>query len=183
MNKNAAKIKAGIIDLVHKPFEIKTGTVVPGSVDTGAMTVRVQGSDGSKPIEGVTLNVITELTNGLVLIPADGSNIIMGSVDGPGEWAVLKASEITKAIITIQNVVFEIDNSQVNIQNGDVVFTTGASVFKMNTASEGLFQLLNDLITAISVLTVGTSTGPSTVPVNVASFNNLLTRLGNLLSA
>jgi hypothetical protein len=183
MTRNTAKIKSGIQALTHRPHEIITGTVAPGSVDSAAYTMSVQASDESAPIEGVMLNVISGDGNGLILIPKDGSNVIISSVDGQGEWALIKTSEIVKAIITIEGVTCEIDNTEVSIKNGSIVFNVGASVFKMNTAGESLFQLLNDLITALTVLTVGTGAGPSTVPTNLPTFNSLLTRLGNLLSA
>ena len=182
MTKNTAKIKSGIRSLSNKPYEIISGTVVPGSVDVTALTVSVQASDDSEPIEGVMLNAVTDESNGVILFPADGSNVIIGSVDGPGEWCLIKASELTKVIITIENVTCEMDNSQVSIQNGNVLFNISDSVFKVNTASESLYQLLKDCFTYLSVLTVTTPSGTSGVPVNVADFDNLLTRINNLLA-
>jgi hypothetical protein len=183
MSKNSARIKEGIINLSREPYEIMSGKVLPGSTDTSAYTISVQPSDGSAPIEGVMLNNVTENGKGLILFPKDDSDVVVGSIDGPGEWTLLKASEIRKAIITIENVVYEMNDTAVTIQNGSTHFNINTSVFKMNTASESLYQLLNDLITGITLLTVGTGTGPSTVPANVATFNTLLTRLNNLLSA
>lgn len=183
MTKNGVKICAGIRELTNKPYEIISGKVKQGSIDTSNLTISVETSDGSEPIEEVTLNVCTGISNGLVLIPKEGSDIVIGTVDGPGEWSLIRASELTKAIIKIGSVTYEMDGDQVKIENGSVVFEIGSSSFKMNTAGEGLYQLLKDLITAITFLTVGTSGGPSSVPVNVATFNSLLTRLGNLLSA
>ena len=183
MNRNTSKIKEGIRSLANQPYEIISGTVVAGSVDTHACTMSVRPSDRDTAIEGVLLNAITGSGDGMVIFPRDGSNVIIASVDGPGEWTLIKASEITKATITIGNAKYEMDNSAVNIQSGSVVFNVSTSSFKLNTASESLFQLLKDLITGITLLTVGTSTGPSSVPVNVATFNGLITRLSNLLSA
>ena len=183
MSKNTAKIKAGLNALVNKPYEIISGTVVPGSVDTDQLTISVQPSDDSKPIEDVMLNTVTEDNNGMILFPLEGSNVIIASIDGPGEWGLIRASEITKAIVTIENVTYEMDSSQINIQNGNVVFNMSDSVFKMNTPSESLFQLLKDCFTYLTQLTVPTPAGTSSVPVNIADFNNLLTRLNNLLNA
>jgi len=182
MSKNTAKIKAGIRALADSPYEIISGTVVPGSVDMSEYTMSVQPSDASDPIDGVMLNPVTEDGNGLLLFPENGSNVIIGSIDGPGEWALIRASDLTKAIITIENVTYEIDNTQVNIQNGSVVFNVSNSVFKMNAPTESLFQLLKDCFTYISAITVSTPSGTSSIPINVADFSNLITRLNNLLT-
>ena len=183
MSKNTAKIKAGIQVLADKPYEIISGTVVAGSVNTSEYTMSVLPTNGGEPIAEIMLSTITENNSGLVLIPKDGSNVVIGSVDGTGEWTLLKANELDKATITIGNVIYEIDAAQVNIQNGSSVLNIGSSMFKMHTASESLFGVLKDLITGITLLTVSTSAGNSTVPVNIATFNDLLTRLNNLLSA
>ena len=183
MNRNTSKIKEGIRKLTNRPNEIITGTVVAGSVDNTSFIMNVQPSDDSAPIEGVLLNAISGNDDGMILIPADDSDVIIGSIDGPGEWVLLKASKITNAKITIGNVTYEMDSTQVNIQNSNVVLNISDSLFKVNTASESLFQLLKDCFTYITELTVPTPSGTSSVPVNVADFNNLITRLNNLLTS
>jgi hypothetical protein len=183
MTKSISKIKAGIKSLTNKPYEIISGIVVPGSVDTTSYSMSVQASDDSEPIQGVMLNAIVADGNGVILIPKDGSNVVIGSIDGPGEWGLIKASELTRAIITMENVTCVMDNTQINIQNGNVLFNISDSVFKMNTASESLYQLLKDCFTYLTELTVPTPAGTSSVPVNAADFNNLLTRLNNLLTS
>ena len=183
MTKNTTKIKAGISALVDKPYEIISGTVVVGSVDTDQLTISVQPSDDSKPIEGVMLNVITENNNGVVLFPKEESNVIIASIDGPGEWCLIRTSDITKARTRIDHVTYEIDSTQINIKNGAVEFNISDSVFKMNTPGESLFQLLKDCFTYLTELTVPTPSGTSSVPVNVSDFSNLISRLNNLLNA
>ena len=183
MTKNTAKIKAGIRALANNPYEIISGTVVPGSVNTGEYSMSVQPSDDSDPIEGVMLNPVTENGNGMILFPKDGSNVVIGSVDGSGEWVLMRASDLTKAIITIGDVTYEMDNTQMNIRNGDVIFNVSDRVFKMKTPEESLYQLLKDCFTYITALTVPTPSGTSSVPVNVADFNNLITRLDHLLTS
>ena len=186
MTKNAAKIRAGISALAGRPYEVISGTVVAGTFDTDANTISVlptDATDDTQAIPNVTLNSVSENSNGLILYPKDDSNVIIGSIDGPGEWTLLKASDIDKLVITIGNVVYEMDSEQVNIQNGNTVLNLSDSLFKMNTSSENLFQLLKDLITYITALTVETPAGTSSVPVNIADFNNLLSRLNNLLTS
>jgi hypothetical protein len=183
MNKNATRIKEGIKQLTNEPYEIISGTVVSGSVNMADYTMSVLPSDSTVPIPGVLLNAIAGDRNGMILFPKDDSNVIIGSIDGPGEWALLLASEITGARIITGNVVYVMDEAQVNIQNGSVFLNISDSAFKLNTASESLFALLKDCFTYISALTVPTPSGPSGVPVNIADFTNLLTRLNNLLAS
>ncbi len=183
MNRNTSKIKEGIRRLTSRPHEIISGTVVAGSVDTTSYIMSVQPSDDSEPIEGVLLNTRTEDGNGMILFPEENSDVIIGSIDGPGEWVLLRASKISSVKITIGSVIYEMDNNMVNIQNSNVVLNISDTVFKVNTASESLFQLLKDCFTYITELTVPTPSGTSSIPVNVADFNNLITRLNNLLTS
>ncbi len=182
MNKNTAKIKSGIRELADKDNEIISGTFVAGSFSSISNTISVLPSSGGLPIEGVMLNTITGSTNGFIIYPADGSNVVIGTIDGPGEWILLRAADLVKAAITIGTVVYEIDNTQVSIVNGALTLNVGNTVFKMNTATDGLYALLHDLISAITMLTVPTTGGPSGVPINVLAFNALLTRLESLLA-
>jgi phage gp45-like len=182
MSKNTAKIQEGIRTLVNRQYEIISGTIVPGSLNISEYTVSVQPTANSEPIEGVMLSSIAGADGGFILFPADGSNVVIGSVDGPGEWALMKASEISRARITIGNVVYEMDETKVSIQNGSVIFNMSDSLFKLNTAGESLFQLLKDCITYITELTVPTPSGTSGVPINALDFTNLLSRLNNLIT-
>jgi hypothetical protein len=183
MNKSGVRIRDGIRSLVSRPFEIISGTVVEGSTDLSAYTVSVLPSDGVVPIEGVMLNSTAADQNGMIMIPKEGSNVVIGSVDGPGEWVLLRAGELAGIRVKIENVNVSIDEANVSIANGSMVFNISDSVFRINSASENLFQLLKDCFTYIAALTVPTPAGTSSVPVNVADFNNLISRLDNLLTS
>ena len=184
MTKNTGRIKAGIRALAKKPNEIISGTVVAGSVDAATCTMSVSTTNGGDPIEGVLLNAVTGDASGFVLLPEDGSSVVIGSVDGSGEWVLIQASDIVKTICTIGNVVCEIDSSQINIQNGSVLFNIGTGQFKMNSSSESLFQLLNDFMNAITTITYTNGSGAAALtPASLPTITNLQTRLGNLLSA
>jgi len=182
MTKNSAKIRYGITALAYRPYEILSGTVVAGSVNIGANTISVQTNYNDIPIEGVLLNAIGDSATGMVLVPKEDSAVIIGSIDGPGQWTLINASELEQAVIKIGEVTFTMKETGIKMAHGNTIFDIG-ELIKINTESESLFAILNDLITAISLLTVTTSTGPSSVPVNVASFTALLSRLSNLLSA
>ena len=181
MVKNAVKIREGIKALVRQPMVAISGKVVSGSVDEANGTVSVMPSNGGKAIDGVLLSPVFGNADGLLLYPADGSDVVIIGVDGGGEWLLAGASVITKAKISIGNIAFVMDNTGVAVQSANLLFNVGADLFKMNSASESLYQLLHDLVTYITVLTVPTSGGASGVPVNVLDFSNLLVRLGNLL--
>ncbi|MCW3120697.1 MAG: hypothetical protein JWQ38_189 [Flavipsychrobacter sp.] len=183
MNKNTTRIKDGIRALAGMPHEIISGTVIAGSINDSSFTMSVQPNDDSAPIKHVMLTTATENDNGVILFPKEGSNVVIGSVDGSGEWVLLRCGEITKIKAKIIDVEYEIDDAQVKIQNGGSLFNIGSTVFKMNTSGESLFQLLKDLITELTALTVTTSTGISSTPNNTTNFSALLVRLNNLLSA
>lgn len=180
MNRNTAKINAGIRALTHKSFEIISGKAV--SVDAGAGTMVVSPSDDSEPIRDVRLIAKTSSTDGMIIYPDADSDVVIGSIDGPGEWTLLQASKITKATIKIGSVSYEMTDDKVTIQNSNVLLDISNTVFKMNTASESLFDILKDLLTYLTVLTVPTPSGPSSIPTNVADFTTLITRLSNLLA-
>ena len=182
MNRNTAKINAGIRRLASKPNEIISGTVVSGSIDTGENTITVQPAEGA-PVAGVRLNAITGDNNGMILIPEEGSNVIIGSIDGPGECVLLRASEISKASVTIGDVNWVMDGDNITLQNSNVVLNLSESLLKLSTASESLFTLLRDLIKCITLITVPTPAGTSGAPLNVPDFNSLQTRLSNLLTS
>lgn len=182
MNRNLVRIREGIQSLTSGQYELISGTVVPGSVNLTDYCVTVLPTNGEVPVDGVMLSSVINNGNGLIMVPADGSNVVIGSVDGPGEWSVIKASDVIKVIVTIGSVRFEMNDAHVNIQNGSVQFDISNSVFKVNTPSESLYQLLKDCFTYITALTVSTPSGTSSFPINVADFNNLITRLDNLLT-
>jgi hypothetical protein len=148
MTKNTDKIRKGIRALTHKPYEIISGTVIAGSVDTAAYTMTVLPSDGSEAIEGVLLNVITNDENGIVLLPQDNSNVIIGSIDGPGEWSLLKASDLVKVSVIL-------GSSKVTVTDGLIQFNDGSNggltiTPELKTQLDKTNTLLNHLITVIN---------------------------------
>jgi coenzyme F420-reducing hydrogenase gamma subunit len=95
---------------------------------------------------------------------------------------VVKTCEIEKAILKIGSVTCTAESTGIIVECGNTTVDIG-TIIKIGTAGESLFGILNDLLIAMTLMTVTTSTGPSSVPINLASFNALQTRLGNLLSA
>jgi len=180
MSKNTAKIISGLRALVKQPEEISSGIVT--AIDTDKNTIDVLRCGDAYAVKGVLLGTFTKNTNGLILYPKIGCNVVIASIDGPGMWCLVSASEITRATIKIEHVVYTIDATQVNIQNGDVVLNISDESFKIKTQSESLYKLLKDCFTYLSQLTVSTPAGTSSVPVNIDKFTDLITRIDNLLS-
>lgn len=183
MNQNLEKILKGLQNLSTNPNEIVSGTVVPGSIDENMYTMSVRLSHSNSVLEDVLLNTISEEGKGFYIVPKEGSHVVVGSIDGAGEWMLLKASEIKKLMVHTQEVRFEVNENDVELGNNNLQFNMGAASFKIKSGSESLYKLLQDLIKALTLLTVNTPSGVSAVPNNVADFTTLLTRLDNLLSA
>ncbi len=180
MTRNSAKIAEGIKNLTWRPYEVISGVVE--AVNTGELTIDVMPDDSGHVIKGVVLSTHVEQTEGVIIVPKEGSNVIIASIDGPGMWCMLKSSEITQARITIKDVVYEMDETLVRIRNKDAGIDITDSVVKITTQNESLFKLLKDCFTYLTQLTVPTPAGASSVPTNVSDFANLLTRLNNLLN-
>jgi len=166
---NTHKIIEGIRQLTHKPHELVSGTVVPGSVDTTEYTCSIRLThmdDTDTPLANVRLSAVTENGNGVIRIPADGSNVVVGSISGRGEYFLVQCSDLVKQITTIDNTVLTITATGYSIVCGD----------------ESLTKILNDLLTALIQLTVETPAGNSSVPVNVSDLTDIQTRITNLLT-
>ena len=107
---------------------IVSGKVVPGTIDEDELTVSVlltidnniaSGDDEDIPTEGILLNAVSLNNNGVILYPADNSDVIVVAVDGGGVYSIIKCSNLIKAVITI-------GNSKVQIEDGDIQFNDGS---------------------------------------------------------
>ena len=132
--KRVTKHDGGADGLMHA---LMTGKVVAGSVDMGALTCTVQltGDDTTAPTEGVQLNVVTPGSGtGMILFPADNSNVIVGSVDGGGSYQLIWCDQLMgfKVIVgssslqvvdgTIKGAV---GSSSVQVQDGVITLNGG----------------------------------------------------------
>ena len=119
-------------------LHIVVGTVT--EVDIDKLTIDVQPADGGAPIEDVRLRASVDgQSTGLILIPAIGSSVVIGCIDGDDtQPAVLLCSEIEKASITIDGVVLEVSPSGISLGK------SGGSTFKA-VKGDPLQQQLNVL--------------------------------------
>lgn len=180
MNRNTTKIGAGLRKLAGRPYEIVSGKVI--SLDSSAGTVKIQPTGDGEPIENVRLAPVSGTDGSVILYPDADTNVVICSIDGPGEWILLKADKLKKIAVKVGQVSCEVAEDELTFKNDNTILDITASSFKLNTPSESLFDLLNDLLTAIQLITVPTPAGPSGVPVNAATFSTLATRLSNLLT-
>jgi hypothetical protein len=74
------------------------------------------------------------------------------------------------------------NNRDVNINSGNGNINLGNQNLESLVRGETLVQLLTELITAIEVMTVATPAGPSSPPINVASFSKVKGQLRTMLS-
>ncbi len=119
-----------------------------------------------EPVKGVMLNSVLGNANGFIQFPADDSDAIIASIDGSGEYFLVRAAVLTKAMVNI----------------GETSFTIDASGYSIEHNGESLTQILKDLLDRIVAITVPTSSGASGTPINAADFTNIKTRLDNLLT-
>ncbi len=181
MTKNAAKIRAGLKALSDEPYEIISGTVVSGSVDSEEYTTSVQPCDDSEPIQGVRLSSVTNNPNGVILIPANGSNVVIGSIDGPGEWSVIKTSDLEKMIVTIGSTKLTVTDGTVKAEDGSgAELTMHNGKFSIKNESKDFKTVFDNILQHVLALTVPTGTGPSGTPINATDFAADKTDIDNL---
>lgn len=167
------------------------------AVNEGSRTCTVVMED--IPYENVLLYAVenTEL-KGQVLIPRIGSTVLVERIAND-RYFVVMFSEIDKVLLTIgEKTKAEISEENISIQTGDKTTVTvdaqncllqvGESMVKATEkgltfvkGGAGLKKTLEELIDAITKLTVTTGVGPSGVPVNVADFIKIKRGLNDYL--
>ncbi len=145
---------------------VHSGKAVAGTIDEEQMTVSVQltiddnsqDPNGSESIisEGVLLNVVSLNNNGVILYPADGSDVLVAEVDGPGNYVVIKCSNLVKAKLTIGASMVTVTDGLIQLNDGSLggLVKVEALVSKINAIEE----LLNNLKTAVTAVVIAGST-------------------------
>lgn len=194
------KENEGIRRMFERRLQEAAETVFYGEVsevNEGSRTCTVVMED--IPYENVLLYAVenTEL-KGQVLIPRIGSTVLVERIAND-RYFVVMFSEIDKVLLTIgENTIVEVSEECVRIQAGEKTTVTadaekcllqvGESVVKATEkgltfvkGGAGLKKTLEELIDAITKLTVTTGVGPSGVPVNVADFIKIKQGLNDFL--
>ena len=167
------------------------------AVNEGSRTCTVVMED--IPYENVLLYAVenTEL-KGQVLIPRIGSTVLVERIAND-RYFVAMFSEVAMVLLTIgENTIVEVSEECVRIQSGEKTTVTadaekcllqvGESVVKATEkgltfikGGAGLKKTLEELIDAITKLTVTTGVGPSGVPINAADFIKIKQGLNDYL--
>lgn len=194
------KENEGIRRMFERRLQEAAETVFYGEVsevNEGSRTCTVVMED--IPYENVLLYAVenTEL-KGQVLIPRIGSTVLVERIAND-RYFVAMFSEVAKVLLTIgENTIVEVSEECVRIQSGEKTTVTadaekcllqvGESVVKATEkgltfvkGGAGLKKTLEELIDAITKLTVTTGVGPSGVPVNVADFIKIKQGLNDFL--
>lgn len=190
----------GIRRMFERRLQEAAETVFYGevsAVNEGSRTCTVVMED--IPYENVLLYAVenTEL-KGQVLIPRIGSTVLVERIAND-RYFVAMFSEVAKVLLTIgENTIVEVSEECVRIQSGEKTTVTadaekcllqvGESVVKATEkgltfvkGGAGLKKTLEELIDAITKLTVTTGVGPSGVPINVADFIKIKQGLNDYL--
>lgn len=111
--------------------------------------------------------VIDNSTDKILITPKIGSHVLVCDLSGGRyrDLAVLAYSEPSSVEITIEGI-------SINVVDGKI---------SINNSSQSLYNLLTDLIDAITALTVTTPHGTSGTPINSLQFNTIKTKLGQLM--
>jgi hypothetical protein len=111
-------------------------------------------------------SIINDEKKGFVLIPRLQSYVLISPVESLQDIYFVSLTSEIESIITV------IDTTSLRVDKDGFLFKSNG---------EDLLSLLTSLIEAIEKMTVATSTGPSSTPINIQDFMLLKTRFKKLL--
>jgi hypothetical protein len=152
------------------------------TVDTGDLTADVEDSSGLVLYNVRLRPSIDGSDEGVLLVPAVGSYVIIGQV-GDGEWAILNSSSVTEISLTIGGADLTVTQTGFSFQKGTTrleLDNTGVLIEKAGQSLKTVLDLIVDQIKLITV-TCAAPGAPSTPPINIAAFNAIKTQIGQLL--
>lgn len=141
MTQTDAKIRQGLEKLTRKGNEVLSAYVV--SVDEEKALMNVKLYDGELEIEDVLLNAVEEETLGILLIPEVDSDVVISCVDGSGEYMLVRASKLSKVLITISGTKFQLDKDGIVMNDGgnDGIPITKSVIQQLNKVEEDVNKL------------------------------------------
>lgn len=158
---------------------VLSGTVSEVNEAERTCTVKVENVE----YEDVRLyGVVKGDLKGFCFIPKVKSQVLVARIGGSNELFVVMFTEIDKVILTIgekMQLTVEAENCCIQAENTVIRATPAGMTFVRG--SSGLKKTLENLIDAITKLTVTTGVGPSGIPINAQDFIKVKEDLSNYL--
>lgn len=147
----------------YAPSTIVNAKVV--SVDENEATVVVTLVSGLE-IDDVRIRSVIKAGNKAILIPKEGTNILIGQIEGEHDYVVIAVEDIEK-------ILYEFGTVKMQVDDGGFLLKKGA---------ENMQKLLKDILDAIIAERHLTKNGPTIklAPTSELRFTNLKTRVANL---
>nr|DAT38267.1 MAG TPA: baseplate protein [Caudoviricetes sp.] len=180
MEEDVGKFWSKIFRLIKDHDKtILSGTVSAVNESDRTCTVKVENVE----YEDVRLyGIVKGDLKGFCFIPKIGSQVLAGRIGGSNELFIAMFTEVDKAILTIgekMNLTVEAENYCIQAKNTIIRATPTGMTFVRE--GSGLKKTLENLIDAITKLTVTTGVGPSGTPINVSDFIKIKQDLSNYL--
>lgn len=134
------KIKQGLRNITAAGYEIFSGTAKNVDEGSGLMDVVLDDNEDGDPVPGVRLRALTDVMDGVLVIPEEGSDVIIGSIYGAGYYFLIMASKVEKFIVKIGAMSLVIDQNGIVFNNGGL---DGLPI--ANKVIERLNKLENDV--------------------------------------
>lgn len=175
--REAIKLLASVGGESFANSAILQGTVISVSND---VTADVE-------VDGLTYHDVQlqAIKNGsgksLVLVPANKTKCLIGSIENGDRFYMLTCDQVEKVIGKIQGADLLIDKNGFSYEKGTTKFVVEGGSVEIKRGANSLGSLIDELISAVLKLTVGTPAGPSTVPSNAPEFAIIQTKFKTLL--
>jgi hypothetical protein len=138
MSKNRKKIVQAIQGLsAPAEYTVMSGYVKAVHEDKATMDIVLNIS--GQVLEGVMLHGLPDSLKGIVIIPEQDSDVVICSVDGSGEYMLLKCDKVKKVMWDI--------STEINVKCDKIIFNGGdnGGVPIVNNISDKLNHLEQDL--------------------------------------
>lgn len=171
---------------------------IVSKVDEKEFTCEVKRDDTVDYFDVRLRGLINPDLKGMAFIPAIGSTVLVCRIGNSNELFVCQFTEVDKLIFTSGDISLTCNQDKIALLKGEklsvvveadsMTMTADQATLKVGTdgltltkGTSGLKKTLDDLLTAITKLTVTTGVGPSGPPINVADFTKVQQDLSNYL--
>lgn len=132
------------------------------SVDEAAFTCDLTDDDAN--YKDVRLRPVLDGNESVTIFPKTGTWVLAIRIEEEESWMIVAVGEASKVRMIVDDCTYEIKDG-----------------FLVQKGSETLKKIMDDLLQGIEQLTVNTNVGPSSVPINVATFVAIKARIDNFL--